>query len=133
MKFKINDRDWEIVEASQAKMCEVEGVEEDARNKFFGLCCYDSQTIYIWEDLHPQQKRETLLHELFHCYIGVYCSFEDMQWNIDIICNLVGNSHDIIHKIVEDYFDTKIKMTIDTPSIALLKEQKEPLKGKIIC
>ena len=54
MKFKINDRDWEIVEASQAKMCEVENIPEDPTNKFFGLCCYDSQTIYIWEDLHPQ-------------------------------------------------------------------------------
>ena len=110
MKFKINDRDWEIVEASQSKMCEVEGIQEDPTNKFFGLCCYDSQIIYIWENLHPQQKRETLLHELFHCYMGVYCSFEDMQWNIDIICNLVGNSHDIIHKIADDYFkETKIK------------------------
>ena len=104
MKFKINNRDWEIIETSQSKMCEKENVEENNENKFYGLCCYNTQIIYLWEDLCKQQKRETLMHELLHCYLGCYCSFEDISWNTDVVANICANSHDIIHKIVEDYF-----------------------------
>lgn len=107
MKFKMNNRDWEIIECNQAKMNEIEETSENGIDKYFGLCCYDKQIIYLWEDLHEQQKRETLMHELIHCYIGAYCSFEDVVWNTDLVCNISANSHDIIHEIVEDYFKKK--------------------------
>lgn len=114
MKFKINDRDWEILEVNQAKMRELEH-DEDEKNTYFGLTNYEEQLIYIWEDLHPQQKRQTLIHELFHCYVGCYYSFQDTAYSEEIVCNLVGNSHDIIHKIVDDYFAEKeiIKIEMD--------------------
>ena len=107
MKFKMNNRDWKIIECNQTKMNEVEGTVEENGSKYFGLCCYDKQIIYLWEDLHEQQKRETLMHELIHCYMGVYCSFEDVAWNTDLVCNICANSHDMIHKIVNDYFKEK--------------------------
>lgn len=114
MKFKMNDRDWEIVEVNQVKMRELEH-DEDEKNTYFGLTNYESQLIYIWEDLHPQQKRQTLIHELFHCYVGCYYSFQETAYSEELVCNLVGNSHDIIHKIVEDYFEEKeiIKIEMD--------------------
>lgn len=104
MKFKINNREWEIEEASQEKMNEIEGTTGNEEGQYFGLCCYDKQKIYLWEKLHKEQKRETLMHELMHCYMGVYCSFEDVVWNTDLVCNISANSHDIIHEIVEEYF-----------------------------
>lgn len=103
MKFKINNRDWKIKEVKQEKMRELEKDDEE-RNKYYGLTVYDEQTIYIWQDLHPQQKRQTLIHELFHCYVGCFYSFQETVYTEELVCNLVGNSHDIIHKIVTEYF-----------------------------
>ena len=113
MKFKMNDRDWEIIEVDQKKMRELEK-DNDEKNTYYGLTVYDMQIIYIWEDLHPQQKRQTLIHELFHCYIGCYYSFQETVYTEELVCNLVGNSHDIIHKIVEDYF--KPIVVIESPT-----------------
>ena len=57
MKFKMNDRDWEILEVDQNKMRELEK-DEDEKNTYFGLTNYEGQLIYIWKDLHPQQKNK---------------------------------------------------------------------------
>lgn len=103
MKFKMNNRNWEIKEMTQDKMREIVN-DTTGNGRYFGLCCYDKQLIILDKDLHVEQKRETLIHELVHCYIGCYISFESMEWTEDSICNLVGNSHDIIHQIVEKYF-----------------------------
>ena len=111
MKFKMNDRDWEIKEVDQNKMRELEN-DDNEKNTYFGLTTYESQTIWLWKDLHPNQKRQTLIHELFHCYVGCYYSFQDTAYTEELVCNLVGNSHDIIHKIVEDYFN-KVNVSID--------------------
>lgn len=103
MKFRINDRDWEIIEVDQNKMRELEK-DDNERNEYYGLTVYNKQIIYLWEKLPKQQKRQTLIHELFHCYLGVYVSFQDLNLTEEVVCNLTANSHDIIHKIVEDYF-----------------------------
>lgn len=106
MKFKINNRDWIIKEVNQKQLRELEKDNEE-RNTYYGLTVYDEQTIYIWQDLHPQQKRQTLIHELFHCYVGCFYSFQETVYTEELVCNLVGNSHDIIHKIVTEYFKEK--------------------------
>lgn len=105
MKFKMNNRDWEIIELSQEKISEEYGKE--GLGNCFGLCDYSQQKIILWKDLHEQQKKQTLIHELLHCYICCYVSFEDMEWNEDIVCNICSNSHDIIHEIVNEYFKQK--------------------------
>ncbi len=108
MKFKMNDRDWEIKEISQEMFAPTDDPRE--QGDCYGLCAYNEQVIYLWKDLHIQQKRKTLMNELMHCYIGSYISFEDIdEYNEDVLCNISANSHDIIHKIVEDYFKELIK------------------------
>ena len=110
MKFKMNDRTWEIIELSQEeirkkyKEYKYDGEPQDGR--YFGLTYMDSQKIYIDKDLHIEQKRQTLLHELMHCYIGCYL-FNHDNYTEEHICNISANSHDIIHKIVDDYFKEK--------------------------
>ena len=49
-------------------------------------------------------KRKKLMHELMHCYIEEYVSLELEDYKEETLCNISANSHDIIHKIVEDYF-----------------------------
>lgn len=110
MKFKMNERNWEIKEVSKQFLDEKYATVEDG--EMFGITDYQEQIIYLWEELHEEQKRQTLIHELVHCYIGCYMSFEDMEWHQDVICNMVANSHDIIHRIVEDYIRFKTKPLI---------------------
>lgn len=109
MKFEMNNRTWYIKEVSKQFLDEKYATVEDG--EMFGITDYQEQIIYLWEELHQEQKRQTLIHELTHCYIGCYMSFEDMEWHVDVICNLVGNSHDIIHEIVKNYFNLKKPLT----------------------
>lgn len=103
MKFKMNEREWEIKEIDQK---EFESTEAEEGN-VFGECNYVKQKIYLWKDLHEEAKRRVLIHELIHCYIGCYVSYEDMVWNEDNFANICANSHDIIENIVNEYFNTK--------------------------
>ena len=51
-----------------------------------------------------QIKRKTLIHELTHCYIREYITHEEKNYSEEMVADISANSHDIIHKIVEDYF-----------------------------
>lgn len=112
MKFKINGMDWQIKEVSQEYL---KRVVEDKENdgEYYGLCRFKTQTIYLFEDLPFQQKRKTLMHELTHCYIGSHITFTFLNnATEDVWCDIVANSHDIIHDIVEAYF-YKPKVSLD--------------------
>ena len=102
----MNERLWEIEEIEQSRFYATE--DEKERGDCYGMCVYNEQKIYLWKDLCKEQKRQTLMHELMHCYIGSYISFEDIEnFNEDVMCNISANSHDIIHKITEEYFKEK--------------------------
>lgn len=104
MEFKINNRKWIIKEVTQDEIKEIEN-ETELNGNIFGLTIYEKQTIYLWKDMAEEQKRQTLLHELMHCYIGCYVSFQDLVLNEEVMCHISANSHDIIHKIITDYFE----------------------------
>lgn len=110
MKFTINDRHWEIKELSQEEirqhMIDYKYDGQPGDGKYYGQTYYDEQIIYIDKDLHPEQKRQTLLHELTHCYIGCYL-FTFKQFSEEDVCNICANSHDMINKILNDYFKEK--------------------------
>lgn len=108
MKFKMNNRQWQIKEISQEEIRQhikdyKYGGEPIETGKYFGQTYYDEQIIYIDKDLHIGQKRQTLMHELMHCYIGCYL-YEIKEYTEEDVCNISASAHDIIHKIVEDYF-----------------------------
>jgi Zn-dependent peptidase ImmA (M78 family) len=108
MKFKMNDREWEIIELSQEeireKIREYKYDGEPKEGRYFGLTYLDNSKIYIDKDLCLDQKKQTLKHELMHCYIGCYLFNVEKEYTEEDLCNISSNSHDIIHKIVEDYF-----------------------------
>lgn len=112
MKFKMNNRLFEIIELSQEEMKQhVKDYKWDGEpvefGKYYGQTYLDEQKIYIDKDLHIEQKRQTLMHELGHCYIGCYITHQDKTYSEEDVVNLISNSHNIIHKIVEDYFNRK--------------------------
>lgn len=106
MMFKINDETWAIKEISQEELCELYGEEyvKDG-NYYLGTTEPTTKTIYLYKDLDYKQKRKTLFHELMHCYIFTFISFNNIEFSIDDFCDISANSHDIIHDIVEKYFE----------------------------
>ena len=114
MKFKMNDREWEIKEVEQEKFWIDEGeadkigTPEYCNTYHFGRCLFKTQEIWLWKDVSKEQKRKTLIHELTHCYRGMYCTFMDLNnCDEDFWCDIASNSHDIIHDIVDRYFKDK--------------------------
>lgn len=106
MKFKMNNREWEIAEISQEDIrktfTKFDGEPQPGR--YFGLTCFDSYKIYLDKDICLEQKKQTLKHELMHCYIGCYISLDTLKCGEEDLCDISANSHDMIHKICEEYF-----------------------------
>lgn len=110
MKFNINDKNWQIIEVTQDKMREIMKIHNDSVQefgKYFGLTYMDTQEIFIDIDLCQERKRSTLLHELGHCYINTYITHQDKNYNEEDVVDIISNSHDIIRKIVDKYFEEK--------------------------
>lgn len=110
MKFTINNLQWQIIEVEQKVFWEDSNELEKMNNKeyYFGITHFDTQEIWIYKHISKEQKRKTLYHELMHCYRGSYLTFASIDnQDEDIWCDISANSHDIIHKIVEDYFNNQ--------------------------
>jgi Zn-dependent peptidase ImmA (M78 family) len=115
MKFKINNREWTITETSQQSIKNMQNIrkaneEENLKSidtRYYGITYCDIQKIYIDEDLPADRKKATLIHELTHCYIDNYITHCDKQYTEEDVADIVANSYDIIHEIVEQYFEVK--------------------------
>jgi hypothetical protein len=108
-EFKMNDRVWHIVEVEQESFWKDDNELEKMNSKeyYFGRTMFDRNVIWLWKEASQEQKRKTLMHELLHCYRGCYVTFNDVNCDEDFWCDMCANSHDIIHDIVERYFETK--------------------------
>ena len=116
MKFKINNREWKIIEASQEFIKNMQNIrrannEENLKSidtRYYGITYCDIQKIYIDEDLPKDRKKSTLIHELTHCYIDNYITHCDKKYTEEDVADIVANSYDIVHEIVEKYFEEKM-------------------------
>ena len=109
MKFKINDREWEIRETDINGLREqynkdLVEEERDKKSFFYGLCTLSEQLILLNKNVHIERKKKTLYHELMHVYKDVFIGNQEFQFNEEELCDISANSHNIIHKICEDYF-----------------------------
>ena len=107
MKFEMNNIEYTIKEVSQQEFWDYQVDEQDGY--YYGQSHFQTQEVWIDKDLPIEKKRKTLYHELMHCYLFTYVSFNNIDFCIDDFCDISANSHDIIHKIVEDYFKDKVK------------------------
>ena len=114
MKFKMNDITYVIKEISQKEYKELRVLEDeedgvdisDVKNGIYqGSTHHTKGIVYIDKNLPHEIKRKTLIHELTHCYIREYITHEEKTYSEEMVADIVASSHDIIHKIVEDYFE----------------------------
>lgn len=113
MKFKMNDITYVIKEVSQKEYKELRVIEDeedgaeisDVKNGIYqGSTHHTKGIVYIDKNLPHDIKRKTLIHELTHCYIREYITHEEKNYSEEMVADISANIHDIIHKIVEDYF-----------------------------
>ena len=108
MKFELNGKEWTIKEVSQDVFWEDSDEKRKFGEYFFGRTNTDSHEIWIDNSIPESEKKTTLYHELMHCYIRTFITMQTLnEENEEMICDLSANSHDIIHRIVEKYFDKK--------------------------
>lgn len=102
MKFKINNIEYIIKEVDQEELLRWKCNKEDGY--YYGQTHFQTQEIWLDKALTKDKKRKTLIHELTHTYIREYLTTRDLDYEEEILCDISANSHDMIHKIVEDYF-----------------------------
>lgn len=102
MKFVMNNVEFTIKEVEQEEMKKWLGDEQDGY--YYGQTHFMTQEVWIDKILSKEKKKKTLIHELTHCYIREYLTSRDISPDEEVLCDISANSHDIIHKIVEDYF-----------------------------
>lgn len=116
MKFKMNSIEYEIVEVTQKEYKdfrtkeneELEYKKEDmSEGVYYGATHTFKDKIYLEKGLPLDRKKRTLIHELTHCFIGEFITHESKQYDEEMVADISANCHDIIHKIVEDYFKEK--------------------------
>jgi Zn-dependent peptidase ImmA (M78 family) len=112
MKFKINNRTWSIEEKSQSEIKSIQNQrraneEENIKSitpRYYGVTHCDIQEMYLDKDLPTDRKKATLIHELTHCYIDSYITHSEKEYSEEDVADIVSNSYDIIHEIVDEYF-----------------------------
>ena len=107
MKFKMNNVEYIIKEVEQKEFWDYQVDEQDGY--YYGQSHFQTQEVWIDKDLSIEKKRKTLYHELTHVYIREYLTSRDISPDEEVLCDISANSHDIIHKIVEDYFKGKVE------------------------
>ena len=109
MEFTMNGVYYSIAEVEEEYM--KDGEDED--HYYYGQTDWEKHLVMLDKKLGLSKKKKTLYHELMHVYIKEYITTETLEdINEEILCDFSANSHDIIHKIVEDYFkiDNKERM-----------------------
>ncbi|MCI8482227.1 MAG: hypothetical protein HFJ27_04000 [Clostridia bacterium] len=109
MKFKINNREWEIKEISNADMKN----EYETENKFIhGITIYSENTICLNKDSKDMIKN--LKHELIHAWLYEYGHNQDeKEFNNEDVCEIVASSNDFINEVIEEYKKQNIIETTD--------------------
>jgi Zn-dependent peptidase ImmA (M78 family) len=111
MKFKINNKAWEIIEIDNDKFYETREIylkqehsEVRDENFVFGFCLYSHHKIYLNKNQCKEELKATLIHELIHAWLwshgASYSSYCE-----DALCDTVSATNEFINKIVKDYFE----------------------------
>lgn len=135
MEFKINNRSWEILEASQSEIKKIQNerkANEDENIKavtprYYGVTYCDICKIYLDKDLPYDRKIATLIHELTHCFIDNYITHDERQYSEEDVADIVSNSFDFINEVVEKY-----KKQTDNKWVDSLRQVIENTQPKVV-
>lgn len=98
MKFKANNLTWDIdyVESDKTLINNEHGI-------YLGLCEYIPQRISIRSGMTKEMTRETVIHELVHCFLFSFGNYGRTEINEEQVCNFVGSHIDKIIEVADKF------------------------------
>ncbi len=103
MNFKMNNYNWTIDYATADEVKKVFN-DNNENSYYYGATKLSTQQILINKEVSKEKQKETLYHELMHCYIWSYLS-DEINYNEEILCDLSSKSHDMIHDVCKNFFN----------------------------
>lgn len=100
-QFYMNERYWKIFIKSQQEMKDY--YNEEDTGYYYGQTHFITQEIWISDDVPDTQLNKTLFHELMHCYIRMYITTQDLEYNEESLCDISANAYEIITSIITDF------------------------------
>lgn len=100
MKIQVNNLEW-AVEYKNADSTELLIDNEPC----LGYCSLLTQGIYIRKGMSRQLTRETVLHELAHCFMFSYGICNERKTEEDL-CNFVGAFADKLVYMTDKFMET---------------------------
>ena len=107
-QFYMNERCWKIYIKSQQEMKEY--YNEDGAGYYYGQTHFMTQEIWLSDDVPNTQLDKTLFHELMHCYIRMYITTQELEYNEESLCDISANAYEIISSIITDFYQCKNKI-----------------------
>ncbi len=104
MEFLINGQKWKIlIKTKQELINKYNSEHEDKAVYAFGVTIYSDHEIWINEELCPDQKQNTLRHELAHCFIWSYGLYNTTGDHDEAMCDLISASNEFIYNVVHQF------------------------------
>lgn len=97
--FYMNEREWKILIKSQQEMKDY--YNEENIGYYYGQTHFMTQEIWISDDVPKTQLDKTLFHELMHCYIRMYITTQDLEYNEESLCDISSNAYKKISSIIK--------------------------------
>lgn len=121
MKLTINNQSFEIIEQGDGENVYINKSDSDNVMRI-GLTNVLKNIIYLHEDLPPQKKKETLIHELTHAYIYAYGFSTENYFDHELVCEFISTYARDIIRTVDEYFR---KTTMAEILVNAVKKQEE--------
>lgn len=110
--FYMNERSWKILEKTQEEMFNY--YKEENVGYYYGQTHFKEQEIWISDDIPKTQLDKTLFHELMHCYIRMYITTQELEYNEESLCDISANAYKIILPIITDFIQYKNRLEGDS-------------------
>ncbi len=107
MTFEMNNLKWIIKEATADEVKQEFGDNKNDDSYYYGITTLSKQRILINKEITIEKQKQTLYHELMHCYIYSYITDNLGSIDEETFCDISAKSHDIIHEIAFKYFKNR--------------------------
>ena len=103
MIFYINKTEWQILEVAEDEI--MKALQKEEENKIisaYGLCNYKSHEIWLDKAMCREQKYQTLVHELTHCYFWTYGVRFD-EYPEEVVCDMEYGLLNFVGEILDKW------------------------------